>query len=364
MDSAPKALVDIASVSRRVFDILVKHAGHKTVESFQLEKMVIASGTILETLNNALILGSGIVDDRLLDWLNSEEPKMCLDNLNQLEALLSPKLDPDRSNEALRYFWRHEGYFHFLLSTEIWNRESGTQQQVLGVPPNTLHMHEAVAKQDVPQVTQHKSGDPSSVAQEKKPREQGVDTEKLNSIVRQLGAWSCENTILLWQPDTCTWLPNTNVYKTWRNMESTFLWLHGKAGVGKSVLVASVIDSLKGSLQDGEVLAYFYCDFRNEQSTSTAEMMRSLLFQLLQQLQVGSHIADPGDLIDELAKEKGTTVSSSARNFTRYISCMAKHFIRQPFLVLDALDECKDIGELLGAPKELNKGGIRLFVTS
>ena len=59
------------------------------------------------------------------------------------------------------------------------NRESGTQRQTLGVPsPSGLHMHEVVAKQDVPQATQHKSGHPSSVAlaQEKKPRKQGVNS--------------------------------------------------------------------------------------------------------------------------------------------------------------------------------------------
>ena len=46
---------------------------------------------------------------------------------------------------------------------------------------------------------------------------------------------------------------------------------------------ASVIDNLKYSLQDREVLAYFYCDFRNERSTGGAEVLRSLLSQLLQQ---------------------------------------------------------------------------------
>ncbi|KAG8215995.1 hypothetical protein J3R82DRAFT_7986 [Butyriboletus roseoflavus] len=123
-----------------------------------------------------------------------------------------------------------------------------------------------------------------------------------------------------------------------------------------------MIDGLKSSLRDGEVLAYFYCDFRNERSTSSAEVMRSLLSQLLRQL--SSHITDPGNLIDELAIETAETVSASAMNFARYVSRTAKQFSRQPFVVLDALDECKDIEELLGALIELNKGGIRLFVAS
>ena len=137
MDSTTKTLVDIAIVSRRLSDTLVKYAGRKTVETFPLEKIVVASGAILETLNKALFPGSGTVDDRLLDWLDSEEHKTCLDILNRMDTLLGPKLDPghgvnrlfpssrflhtkDRSHEALRHFWKHEGYFHFLLSTDIW----------------------------------------------------------------------------------------------------------------------------------------------------------------------------------------------------------------------------------------------------
>jgi hypothetical protein len=137
MDPAGKTLIDIASVSRRVFDTLVRYAGRKTVESFQLEKIVVASGAILETLNGALLLGSSAVDDRLVDWLSGEEPERCLDILNRMEALLGLKLDysqgiqnffqssrsvstKDKSIEAIRLFWKHESYFHFLLSTEIW----------------------------------------------------------------------------------------------------------------------------------------------------------------------------------------------------------------------------------------------------
>ena len=135
MDAAGKTLVGIASASRRVLDI-IRHTGRKTVESFQLEKIVVASGAILETLNGALFLDTGTVDDRLKDWLISEEPRRCLGTLNQMETLLSPKLDhghgvyvksffqsvstKDKSEEALRLFRDHKGYFHFLLSTEVW----------------------------------------------------------------------------------------------------------------------------------------------------------------------------------------------------------------------------------------------------
>ena len=123
-----------------------------------------------------------------------------------------------------------------------------------------------------------------------------------------------------------------------------------------------MIESLKDSLQDGEVLGYFYCDFRDERSTSAAEVMRSLLSQLLQHLR--RQMVDPGDSIDELAEEKdeGAATTSNAILLARHVSRAAKQFPQQPFLVIDALDECKDVDILLKSLVDLR--GTRLFVTS
>lgn len=135
MDSQ-KTLIDIASVSKRVVRTLVQYAGRKTVESFRLEKIVVGSGAVLETLNKTLLLNDGNIDDRLADWLGSNEPRACLRTLNQMERILNGKpthggrnfLNPssfthtqDISNEALRLFQIHQGFFHFLLMpTDVW----------------------------------------------------------------------------------------------------------------------------------------------------------------------------------------------------------------------------------------------------
>ena len=127
---------------------------------------------------------------------------------------------------------------------------------------------------------------------------------------------------------------------------------------------ASVINYIKNSLQDGEVLAYFYCDFRNERLTSTAEVMHSLLSQLLQKFSL--HAVDPVDLIESLIAERdgGIVTINNAILLARYVSCAPKQFNQQPLLVIDALDECADVEGLLEVLKELQKDSIRAFVTS
>jgi len=135
LDSAQKTLIDIASVSQRVVNTLVKYDGRKTVESFRLDKIVVGSSAVLETLNKALLLKERMVDDRLADWLHSEEPRICLDTLNQMERLLDANLNrgggnffrasrfapaTDKANEAIKLFRERKDCFHFLLTTDIW----------------------------------------------------------------------------------------------------------------------------------------------------------------------------------------------------------------------------------------------------
>lgn len=126
---------------------------------------------------------------------------------------------------------------------------------------------------------------------------------------------------------------------------------------------ASVIENLKDSLKDGEVLVFFYCDFRNERSTSAAEVMRSILSQLLQQF--GWDGVNHGGLIDELLERRNqdTSAISDVMLLARYVSRVAEQFSQQPFIIIDALDECKDVEELLDALVELTKGGLRLLAT-
>ncbi|KAF8555697.1 hypothetical protein OG21DRAFT_818605 [Imleria badia] len=129
---------------------------------------------------------------------------------------------------------------------------------------------------------------------------------RIDDILKWLDGLSCapkqEETLSLRQPDTCTWLHSTPKYESWKNSDDSFLWLQGKRGhsilyevlitdntyswiwedsVGvRSPLMSRidadsdcrsfVVDSIKHKRRSGEELAFFYCDFRNDRSTSAA----------------------------------------------------------------------------------------------
>jgi hypothetical protein len=126
-----------------------------------------------------------------------------------------------------------------------------------------------------------------------------------------------------------------------------------------------VIDDLKHAQIDGQVLVFFYCDFRNERSTNAAEVMRSLLTQLLCFANINIKGIDCRDAVPELVerKAKGVAPPDDMKLLIRLVSRAAQQF-EQPLVVIDALDECKDVEKLVNAVKELNDGHIQLFFTS
>ena len=127
---------------------------------------------------------------------------------------------------------------------------------------------------------------------------------------------------------------------------------------------ASVIQGIKKTLQDGESVVFFYCDFRDERTTSAAAVMCSILSQLLRKL-CNATGQDLIKLVDDIVngKTEGTMIAKHARSVAPFVSRAARQFSRQPFVVLDALDECQDVESLLHAIRELTNGGMRLFVT-
>ena len=149
------------------------------------------------------------------------------------------------------------------------------------------------------------------------------------------------------------------------------------AGAGKSVLAyvhvlicpivtdpacrSSVIHSLETA--EGETFLFFYCDFRNEQSTSSAEVLSSILSQLLRKL--GGSTPNLASILQDLvkAKERGGSTRKNAKELAGFVCRVAALSSAKPFVVIDALDECKDVGILIQALVAF-KDHVRLFVTS
>ncbi|KAG9314893.1 hypothetical protein JVU11DRAFT_3995 [Chiua virens] len=393
-----QTLINIANVSKRLHATIARTSVTLQAVSVRtrLDKIVTTSGAILaKSLESDTPL-----DPQLEVWLSCNEPDMCLWILNDMERLISIDSNSGgkwwrimnhavhsvcvdaKINEAIKLFSDREAIFHFLLRPDVWNYRTAIQARPeMG---NSVDSHAAILQTDriygrkeVPEVSTPSANTGYGKIEEVKgelgdhPEEQKrVDPKKIDALIQWLDGFACndkyESTLRLRQPNTCAWLPETNQYSTWRNSEDSFLWLQGKPGAGKTILATSVIDTIRKTLQEGEFIGFFYCDFRNERATNAAGVMRSILCQLLRKLCNGAG-QDLIQLVDDMVKEltEGTSILKYADSLASFISRTAIQFDYQPFVVIDALDECQDIENLLQALRQLSSSkGIRLFVTS
>ncbi|KAH9969688.1 hypothetical protein BC827DRAFT_23481 [Russula dissimulans] len=169
---------------------------------------------------------------------------------------------------------------------------------------------------------------------------------------------------------TATWFFEGSIYEEWKSTPS-LLWVNGKrtstltfiasqlipvfiAGSGKSILwyvihtflpewteillnSSTIIQDIMTLRKAGSAsMAYFYCDFRDEEKQS----YRNILLSILSQLSAQSNLCFDALLHPYLEHDKGAQKPSDST----LINClkeMLAHRSQRPFyLIVDALDEC------------------------
>ncbi|KAF8558350.1 hypothetical protein OG21DRAFT_1236805 [Imleria badia] len=110
-----------------------------------MRRISVACECLAGILENPLPEEGPIVDVRIQDWLNTDEPQECLCTLSRMESLLQQDTSSwiprfvrrgrgstatqDKIKEAVDLFSSYKGCFHFLFSTKIWNNERAVQKR-------------------------------------------------------------------------------------------------------------------------------------------------------------------------------------------------------------------------------------------
>ncbi|KAH7020836.1 ankyrin repeat-containing domain protein [Microdochium trichocladiopsis] len=166
--------------------------------------------------------------------------------------------------------------------------------------------------------------------------------------------------ISLRHPGTGRGLLRGRAYQRWRTVPKSFLWLHGLAGCGKTILASSVIEDLQ---QDGESepqLLYFYFNFSHIQKQNFENAIRCLIFQLYhQETQTQACLDSLYSSCDD-GKKQPRLDELQAIFYSMLYGCSPVR------IVLDALDECVPREELLSWLQALNQGAVdvRVLLTS
>ncbi|KAH9971096.1 hypothetical protein BGW80DRAFT_1446595 [Lactifluus volemus] len=170
---------------------------------------------------------------------------------------------------------------------------------------------------------------------------------------------------------TTTWLTQSNTFVNWQSSGS-LLWVCGNPGAGKTVICSSIIDYIDGMRESGSAsLAFFYCEFGDDEKKNLRGLLSSFLFQLHDQSQSYSEILSKFYYSDHRNGSRKPSDTALANCLKDIFRCTAHPPI---YLIVDALDECPKAygtpsprGKVLKLVEELvglNFPNLRICVTS
>lgn len=146
---------------------------------------------------------------------------------------------------------------------------------------------------------------------------------------------------------TCQWMFEDERFKQWRSAtESSVLWYNASPGSGKTVLASTIVERLK---QEGEKVAYFFYSFNSHLRQHGVKGLRSVALQILLCLDTPPDVVV--DTYNNEMRHQAVTLQVS-RLAARVVHDLVNQ-CNQAYIIIDGLDECKDMDLTLETMLEL-----------
>ena len=135
---------------------------------------------------------------------------------------------------------------------------------------------------------------------------------------------------------TGKWYLQSDQYEAWKTGRTSFTWLYGSAGSGKTILSAGIIQDMQAACQTDpdKSLAFFFFDFNDVEKQDPVKMVKSLLSQFLNRCQS----------LPETVRSLHAYCENGRREASQQQLLQALRdtleLLPVPSIVLDALDEC------------------------
>ncbi|PON25351.1 hypothetical protein TGAM01_v205645 [Trichoderma gamsii] len=129
------------------------------------------------------------------------------------------------------------------------------------------------------------------------------------------------------------WFLQSDNFIKWRTQPSSFLWLHGIPGCGKTILSSTIIEQL-GTMLPSQTILYFYFDFNDTAKQTLDKMIRSLIYQFYH-----NDEKDSQPLYSLFSSCKDRQRQPTTEELCNVFFEMLNR-IEEIWIVLDALDEC------------------------
>ncbi|KAJ3766644.1 ankyrin repeat-containing domain protein, partial [Lentinula raphanica] len=147
---------------------------------------------------------------------------------------------------------------------------------------------------------------------------------------------------------TGQWILENPTYLKWRE-EGSILWIQGHAGSGKTFLITSIIKDFK-EIANSTIIIYHYFDTRDNSGAKTS--FQGLLLSLLLQFGAQNQKIHPAlKTLHELSKTGLSHSKPPNEDLIITLKKIIEDLVQKEWkihLIIDALDECKEIDRVLG----------------
>ncbi|KAK3361270.1 ankyrin repeat-containing domain protein [Lasiosphaeria ovina] len=138
------------------------------------------------------------------------------------------------------------------------------------------------------------------------------------------------------EQNTSRWIFDVKEFADWKQNPGKSLWLHGIPGAGKTILCSTVVDNIiqeVASQKSNTRVIYFYFDFSDAKKQSVADLIKSLIYQL-----ISAHSDIPEAAEALFTKCNGLTEPGLDELFGLLMAEISR--TERTFVFVDALDEC------------------------
>lgn len=142
-----------------------------------------------------------------------------------------------------------------------------------------------------------------------------------------------------------SWIYEEEEYKEWlKPGSSSILWCTGIIGSGKSVLTANLVENLVASTVPSPttVVSYFFCRYDDSDSVDVQDIIGSIVRQILE--------ATPPEAFADIELSPTSLQADVAMGYLWTL--LPPDDERDFFIIIDALDECTKLEELMQHLKE------------
>lgn len=162
-----------------------------------------------------------------------------------------------------------------------------------------------------------------------------LDTGKVNPQT------SLDTNIKLRHPMTGLWLTESPVFNQWLDTPGSNIWLSGIPGGGKTVLAGAAIQETltRASLNPRIGAAFFFCDYKNDETLKTSNIIGAMASQLARQKNEAFDLLQ--DYYDSLHPADSLPKKADADDLRALVGKMGEEF-DQVLIVVDGIDECGD----------------------